>query len=101
MTDTSLYKSLAGFGFGGLVAFFNFWVLKRGVLLLGDFRKRQSSFLLFLMLRYAFLACGIFILFKWKALEWRSGLVGLFGVYVGLLVFEAMKLRSTSSSKGE
>lgn len=101
MAETAFYHSIvAGFGFGALVAFFNFWVLKRGVRLLGDFRKKPSLFLLFLFLRYAFLACGIFILFKWKVLEWRSGVVGLLGVYVALLSFEAVKLRSTSSSKG-
>ena len=96
MTDTTLYKILAGFGFGGFVAFFNFWVLKRGILFLGDFRKKNSLFLLFLFLRYAFLGGGIFILLKWKALDWRSGLVGLLGVYVVLLIFEALKLRSTA-----
>jgi len=96
MADTDLYKILAGCGFGGAVAFLNFWVLKRGLLLLGDFRKRPSSFMAFLFLRYALLAFGIFILFKWKMLDWRSGLVGLLGVYIGLLVFEAAKLRSTT-----
>ena len=100
ITDTVLYKLLAGFGFGGLVAFFNFWVLKRGMLLLADFRKTNALFLLFLFLRYAFLACGIFILFKWKALDWRGGLVGLLGVYAALLIVEAIKLRSTAL-KGE
>ena len=100
MTDTNLYNILAGFGFGGFVAFFNFWVLKRGMLLLVGFRKRQPVFLLFLFLRYTFLACGIFVLLKWKALEWRSGLVGLLGVYAVLLIFEAMRLRS-AALKGE
>ena len=96
MTETALYKLLAGFGFGGFVAFFNFWVLKRGMLLLADFRKTNSLFLLFLFLRYTFLACGIFILLKWKALDWRSGLAGLLGVTAALLIFEAMRLRSTA-----
>ena len=96
MAEINLYKILAGFGFGGFVAFFNFWVLKRGVSLLSDFRKKNSRFLLFLFLRYAFLACGIFILLKWKALDWRSGLVGLLGVYSALLIYEAMRLRSTA-----
>ena len=102
MTEPTLYyKILAGFGFGGFVAFFNFWVLKRGVLFLGDFRKRHSLFLIFLLVRYVLLACGILILLKWKALEWRSALAGLFSVYVGLLVYEAVKLRSAGLSKGD
>ena len=78
------------------MAFFNFWVLKRGLLLLGDFRTKNSLFLFFLFLRYTFLASGIFILLKWKALDWRGGLAGLLGVYTALLVFEAIKLRSTA-----
>jgi len=100
MSEITIYRILAGFGFGGIVAFFNFWVLKRGILLLGDFRKKQTPFLLFLLLRYLLLACGIFLLFKWEALEWRSGLAGLLGVYVALLILEALKLRS-SASKGD
>ena len=96
MTEVAIYKILAGFGFGGFVAFFNFWVLKQGMFLFVDVRRKNSIFLFFLFLRYVLLAGGIFILLKWKTLEWRSGLIGLFSVYVGLLVFEAIKLRSTA-----
>ena len=100
MAEVDLYKILAGFGFGGFVAFFNFWVLKRGMFLFGGFRKKQSFFILLLFLRYVFLAGGIFLLFKWKALDRRSGLVGLLGVYTALLIFEAVKLR-TAAFKGD
>ena len=96
MSEITIYRILAGFGFGGFVAFLNFWVLKRGMLLLANFRKTNSLFLLFIFLRYAFLACGIFILFKWKALDWRGGLVGLLGIYAALLIVEAIRLHSTA-----
>jgi len=88
-----LLRMLLGAGFGAGVSFLNFFLLKKWVMRLGTFQKPNPSFLLAFSSRYLLLFVGILVIVGGKWVDRTSGLVGLFGMYVGLLVYEFVKLK--------
>jgi len=86
---------LFGLLFGIGISWCNFFLLKRWVLKLGNFQKPTPSFLVALSSRYLLLFFGIFVIVSDKWLDRWSGLLGLFGMYVGLLAYEFVKLKRT------
>ena len=82
-----------GFFFGAGVSCLNFFLLKVWAMRLGNLRKQTFPFFIALLLRYLLLFFGIFVIVGGKWLDRVSGLIGLFGMYVGLLAYQFVKLR--------
>jgi len=88
-------RSLFGVCFGAGVSFFNFFLLKKWAMRLGNFQKPTSLFLFALFCRYLFLFFGIWIIVQGKWTSRWAGLAGLFGMYIGLLAYEFAKLKKS------
>lgn len=86
-------RLIGGFFFGVAVSFLNFFLLKKWAMQLGNFNKPTSPFLLVLFGRYLLLFFGIFVIVSGRWVNRASGLLGLFGTYVGLLAYEFVKLK--------
>ena len=86
-------RVLAGAFFGAAVAWLNFFLLKKWVIRLGSFQKPTSPFLLAHFSRYLLLIFGICVIVGGRWVNRASGLTSLFGMYVGLLVYQFVKLK--------
>ncbi|MFH1857908.1 MAG: hypothetical protein ABH845_03275 [Candidatus Omnitrophota bacterium] len=93
MSSQHFFRILSGLCFGVGLSWFNFFLLKKWVMRLGSFKKPTLSFLLALSSRYVLLFFGIFVIVGAKWCDRTAGLLGLFGMYVGLLIHEFVKLR--------
>ena len=95
MNNAFLANAFFGFCFGASVSWLNFFLLKIWAMRLGNFQKRSSPFLIALFFRYLLLFFGIFVIVNGKWCDRTFGLIGLFGMYVGLLVYEFAKLKKS------
>ena len=91
--NSNALRMVGGFLFGAAVSSLNFFLLKKWVMRLGSFQKPTSPFLLAHFLRYLLLIFGICVIVGGRWVNRTSGLIGLFGMYVGLLVYQFVKLR--------
>ena len=86
---------LAGAFIGSTIAYLNFFLLKKWVMRLGNFQKPTTPFLLAHLARYLLLIFGIYVIVGGKWVSRTSGLFGLFGMYVGLLTYQFVKLKKS------
>ena len=91
--NPEMLRLVGGFLFGGAVSSINFFLLKKWVIRLGSFQKPTSPFLLAHFFRYLLLIFGICVIVGGRWVNRTSGLIGLFGMYVGLLVYQFVKLK--------
>ena len=91
----SAFRVIGGFLFGGSVSALNFFLLKKWVMRLGNFQKPTTPFLLAHFTRYLLLIFGIYVIVGARWVDRTSGLSGLFGMYVGLLVYQFVKLKKS------
>ena len=91
--NTEPLHTLGGFLFGAAVSSLNFFLLKRWVIRLGSFQKPTAPFFLAHFFRYLLLIFGIYVIVGGRWVHRASGLIGLFGMYVGLLVYQFVKLK--------
>lgn len=86
-------RHLLGFLFGAGISWFNFFLLKKWAIRLGKIQRRISPFYAVFTLRYLVLFFGIFFIVSGRWVDRWAGLLGLFGMYVGLLAYEFVKLK--------
>ena len=91
--NQEMLRMIGGFLFGAAVSSLNFFLLKKWVIRLGNFQKPTTPFLLAHFSRYLLLIFGICVIVGGRWVNRTSGLVGLFGMYVGLLVYQFVKLK--------
>ncbi len=87
------FRVVGGALFGMAVSFINFFLLRKWAMRLGDLNKPSLPFLAALFTRYLLLFSGIFVIVSGKWVDRASGLIGLFGMYVGLLTYQFVKLK--------
>ena len=87
------FRVISGAFFGMAVSYLNFFLLRKWAMRLGDLGKPSLPFLGALFTRYLLLFSGIFVIVSGKWVNRASGLIGLFGMYVGLLAYQFVKLK--------
>jgi nitrate reductase NapE component len=91
------FHGAVAFGFivGSAIAFFNFYWLKRAVVVLGDrvtnstYRQSGSRVVAGFFMRYVLIGVGAYVIFKSSAMSVNGLFVGLF-VPVGAVLIEAV-----------
>ena len=90
-----MVRYFLGVCFGAGISWFNFFLLRKWAVRLGNFQNPTLLFFIALFCRYLVLFFGVFIIVSDRWFDRWAGLFGLFGMYVGLLVYEFVRLRRT------